>query len=335
MATPTTAIHSFSSSTTTSTATCVTVTPRKYGEVPHGACNSYYMFFPNFGAAIAFAVLFGLVTGVHIVQAFAYKKKFCWVIIMAGLWETIAFIARALGSHNQQSLAYVLCAQLFLLLSPLWINAFAYMTLGRMVLFYCPTKCLVRIPAARLAKIFVLLDIGSFLIQATGGLMISPDASDKTVKLGIHIYMGGIGAQELFILLFLGMLIQFRRERKGWLALTVSLYLVLVLITVRIIFRLAEHPSGIKESNPIPYHEAYIYVLDAAPMLLALSINALLHPGRWMVGPESEFPKVSRKEKKAAKKAKKEANKEAKEEALRGRTTRSFEAGGIFELDIK
>lgn len=49
-------------------------------------------------------------------------------------------------------------------------------------------------------------------------------------------------------------------------------------------------------------------------MLLALLILCVFHPGRILVGPESEFPRVSRKEKKAIKKEKKAQKIAAKEE---------------------
>lgn len=49
-------------------------------------------------------------------------------------------------------------------------------------------------------------------------------------------------------------------------------------------------------------------------MLLALLILCVFHPGRILVGAESEFPRVSRKEKKAIKKEKKDKKKAEKEE---------------------
>jgi hypothetical protein len=41
-------------------------------------------------------------------------------------------------------------------------------------------------------------------------------------------------------------------------------------------------------------------------MMIAIVILAIWHPGRTLLGPESVFPKLTRKEKKAMKKAKKE-----------------------------
>jgi hypothetical protein len=76
---------------------------------------------------------------------------------------------------------------------------------------------------------------------------------------------------------------------------------------VRIIYRIAEFAGGITPSNPVPFHEAYAYVLDAFPMMVALLILAIWHPGRSLVGPDSQFPKETKAEKKAERAAKKEA----------------------------
>jgi hypothetical protein len=64
--------------------------------------------------------------------------------------------------------------------------------------------------------------------------------------------------------------------------------------------------------NPLPYHEAYVFALDATPMFLALALLSVTHPGMVLVGPDSEFPKLTRAEKKAAKAARKQAKRDAK-----------------------
>jgi hypothetical protein len=56
------------------TATCTTAVPDQYGHVPLDSCNSMYAFDPSFAGNLAFAVLFGLTTLAHFVQAFVFKK---------------------------------------------------------------------------------------------------------------------------------------------------------------------------------------------------------------------------------------------------------------------
>ncbi|KAK0120003.1 hypothetical protein ONS95_011421 [Cadophora gregata] len=328
---------STATSASTSTPTCIRVKPDKNGYVPEWACDSNYMYYPSFTAAIVFSVAFGVCLLVHIFQAFHYsKKKLCWVLIMGVAWEFASFSIRAAGTRHQQITALAFASQILVLLAPMWINAFVYMVLGRMIYFFTPEQQVFHIKGIKIAKIFVWLDVLSFLTQVGGGVMIEPSSSYKTQMLGIHIYMGGIGFQELCILLFAAIALHFaitmrQHERSrgitsstqilddkphNWRTLLYVLFAALVLITIRIIFRMVEFASGLDaDKNPIPYHEAYFMALDALPMLIAGILFNVVHPGRVLRGEGSEFPKgPSRKEKKEAKRIKKEAKVIAKEE---------------------
>ena len=59
-------------------------------------------------------------------------------------------------------------------------------------------------------------------------------------------------------------------------------------------FRIVEYSKGL--TSTIPNHEAYQYCLDSLPMLIALVLFNIVHPGKIMAGKESDFP--SRKERK-------------------------------------
>ena len=156
-------------------------------------------------------------------------------------------------------------------------------------------------PAATLAAIFVGLDIISFAVQLAGGTMASPSAPLDQQQKAIHIYMGGIGLQEFFILVFVGLCIDFQREaskytpktsifKSSWGILICALYFSLAAITVRIIYRLIEFSGGMGQDNALTTHEVYFYILEAVPMLVALAAFNIIHPARIMCGPESEMP---------------------------------------------
>ncbi|KAH8730727.1 RTA1 like protein-domain-containing protein [Phaeosphaeriaceae sp. PMI808] len=332
MATPTSTLAP-SLTSSTPTATCTTAVPDHHGYVPVDACNAQWPYSPSFAAAIAFAVLFGLLTLAHLVLAITFRKGFCWVIIMASAWETTAFVVRAIGSHDQQNQAMAIASQLFFLLAPLWVNAFAYMTAGRLIWTFHPDKKIWGFKAISLGKWFVWLDIFSFIVQGAGGTMLNPGNSAKAMDVGKKLYMVGVGVQELFILLFTALIVKFHRdalgfERQGllhsgkgsklWKWLTYALYSALLLITMRIIFRLVEFSGGMDPAtNQIPFKEGYALGLDAFPMVLAILVLAVLHPGLVLRGEESEFP--SRKVRKAEKKAKKLEKKEEKRARKGGR----------------
>ncbi|KAK9242858.1 RTA1 like protein-domain-containing protein [Lipomyces tetrasporus] len=345
----TTTTISLSTSTRVSasaTATCTNPKPVKNGYLPPEACD-IILYVPSFGAAILFSVLFGLTLICHGVQGFMYKKKYTWVIMMGALWELLAFIFRTLLTRNQNSAGYDTGHVIMFLLAPLWINAFLYMTLGRMIYFFLPDQRLGRVSAKRYGVVFVWLDIISFIVQLVGAsITTQTDVSSTTIMLGVHIYMGGIGLQEFFILVFTGLTIHLHRrmlsmEHSGkfdpeklnrgsmsWPWLVYAIYITLGMITIRIIFRLCQYARGTDPSNPILTHEAYEYGFDALPMFFALVILNIIHPGRALQGPDSEFPKVTRQEKKRIRKEKKEAKKA--ERALK-KNTRPQGKSSAFE----
>ena len=73
------------------------------------------------------------------------------------------------------------------------------MTLGRLIHFFHPARRILRVKASSITKYFVWCDIVSFLVQGAGGSMLSPGSSAQTQKLGLNVYMGGVGLQEFFI----------------------------------------------------------------------------------------------------------------------------------------
>ena len=123
------------------TGSCITVTPGKDSYIPECACNSNYDYYPSFAAALIFAIVFGITTLLHIYQAFAFKKvRLCWVIAMGSAWESASFALRVVGTKNQQSTPIASVSQILVLLAPMWVNAFDYMVLGRMIYFFVPEQ---------------------------------------------------------------------------------------------------------------------------------------------------------------------------------------------------
>jgi hypothetical protein len=72
-------------------------------------------------------------------------------------------------------------------------------------------------------------------------------------------------------------------------------------------------------------HEFYAYVFDALPMILAPLLLNIVHPGIVLRGPESEFPHLSRKEKKMLKQEKKAAKQQRKQEKRSAKEQKKWE----------
>lgn len=94
-------------------------TPSSNGYVPAEACNALWLYSPKFGLAIAFASAFGILAIGHLIQAVLYRNGYCWVIIMAAIWEAGAYAFRAVGSKDQQSSGIATVAQILVLVAPI------------------------------------------------------------------------------------------------------------------------------------------------------------------------------------------------------------------------
>ncbi|CRG88169.1 hypothetical protein PISL3812_05196 [Talaromyces islandicus] len=277
----------------------------------------------------------------HVGEGVYFKKRYTWVVSMGALWEAVAFFFRCLQTRHQNNEGYDSGYTIFFLLAPLWINAFLYMTLGRMIYFFVDDRKLAGISAQNYGVIFVWLDIIAFLVQLAGASITSQtDASSSTIMIGVHIYMGGIGVQELFILIFTFLFVKLHRqmlhrERLGtldmekanrgplnWRWVFYGTYVSLGMITIRIIFRLGQYAQGTNPNNPVLTHEYYEYVFDALPIFTALVTLNWLHPGRVLQGEDSEFPHISSKERKRLKREKLDAKRAEREERRQARRNR-------------
>jgi hypothetical protein len=123
-----------------------TIIPDPNGYVPPGTCGSLWNYYPSFGAAATFTGIFMIIMAVHGWQIVVYRKVcehhlvysftintvwaahvncsrdlqgWCWVIITACAWETIAMLFRTVSTKYQQSSSMVLVFQIFILTAPL------------------------------------------------------------------------------------------------------------------------------------------------------------------------------------------------------------------------
>ncbi|KAF5235731.1 hypothetical protein FANTH_11611 [Fusarium anthophilum] len=266
--------------------------------------NTQWNLCPSTAASILFLVLFAITNIAHLIQAIQYRSGYCCVIIMSAFWQVFTYIFRTVSIYNPASFDYYATWFVVILVAPLWTNAFAYMVFGRMVWCYTSDGRLYGIKAWQFGFIFVILDIIAFIVQVYGAAQ-AATGKDKTLaeKLdALHIYMGGVGLQLFFILVFAVFGIHlFRRlrmsnsgvdsatQKRSVMMLFYAMFFALALIVLRIIFRLIEYSQGL--DSDIPRHEAYQYALDSLPMLIALVAFNVVHPARVMGSKEASMPK--------------------------------------------
>jgi hypothetical protein len=215
---------------------------------------------------------------------------------MGGTWEIMGYLLRTLSIHQPDNKTLYILENMLILLAPLWINAFDYIVLSRMVHFFLPGEKIAGLRPQRLATCFVCLDIVAFIVQLYGALLISKGGNDT--PRGFNIFTGGTILQQCFIACFFCLVLNFHmrvRKHKGvespthWARLLFTLYISLALITTRVVFRIVEYSSG--ADSKLPTQEVWMYVLDALPISAAMSVMNISHPGSVLVGPDSQWDK--------------------------------------------
>lgn len=81
--------------------------------------SNQWKYCPSVPASLILFALFALSTLTHIYQAFRYRKAFCWVLIMGGLWETLSFASRIVSAHRPTEKGVYDASFLLLIISPL------------------------------------------------------------------------------------------------------------------------------------------------------------------------------------------------------------------------
>ena len=177
------------------------------------------------------------------------------------------------------------CIQaVFILLGPALFAASVYMVLARIIRSVHAKKYSV-LPLNWVTKTFVISDVVTFLIQASGsGMMVNTGLTN----VGQGVVIAGLCLQVVSFCLFIVTAYVFEtRMRRAptteafdiaipWKQHLYSLYTISGLVLVRSIFRVVEYAMG-NEGYPLS-NEWTLYVFDAVPMFAAMVIFAVWYP---------------------------------------------------------
>ncbi|KAH9216213.1 hypothetical protein DL95DRAFT_460500 [Leptodontidium sp. 2 PMI_412] len=201
---------------------------------------------PSVPAAFILFVLFACTTLFHIFQAFRYRKAFCWVLIMGGLWETLSFASR-IASHTVQARR------------------------GSMTLhFFCSSSRHYSVGGGLLSLSKTAKTANLGLHVYTGGVIFQ--------QLLIICFL----ALTVKFKSLLRRDVSDRGTRQQGVVMIRVLRFSLLLITFRILFRIVEFSfsQGTSVNQYINHHEFFVYVFDAVPMFFALLLMNVWHPGK-------------------------------------------------------
>lgn len=268
---------------------------------------SIYFYKPSLAAAILFTVLYAIPTVFTLHRINNSRTWYFLPVVFGGVLEVAGYAIR-LGSMKQPcNVALFATSQSFIVIAPLLVAAGNYIVLGRLMIAVLPVNDnhLFGLKPTLVTKVFVGIDIVSIVIQAAGsGIASSNDWEGKAKEVGVNILITGLAIQVVTVIAFLILCWKFsdrayfgrgRRPDAPVLADRAfkAICISTALIAVRSIYRLIEFALGVEGypfSNEWPF-----YVLEAVPMLFAISIFSLWYPPAYL--PRNKFGDVDDPEK--------------------------------------
>jgi hypothetical protein len=208
---------------------------------------------PTIAAGVIAALVFAVLTGVHVWQLIRNRTWFCLPFVIGGLFETIGYAARAAAHNDTESTTPYIIQSVLILVAPILFAASVYMILGRLILRTdSASHSIVR--AKWVTKIFVTGDILCFFIQSGGAGMLVKANDASGFKTGENIILGGLILQILIFAFFVVVASVWQRKLNAlptaaaaelpWKKYMGFLYAASLFITVRNLCRVIEYAMG-------------------------------------------------------------------------------------------
>ncbi|KAK6443370.1 phospholipid-translocating ATPase rsb1 [Oleoguttula sp. CCFEE 5521] len=260
--------------------------------------QSSFLYRPNFGANLFFAIFFGAMAIPQIGLGIYYKTYGFMIAMLFGLaLEVVGYVARVLLYNNPFNgnafLIYLICATI----APVFITAAIYLTITRIIVLYGAQNSYFKPRTVAIA--FMFSDFTSLVLQGAGGGIADTADTKPDQQVGVNVMIAGLILQVVSLFAFAvfcayfawrsrtGVLDMARekiavRERWFFKAFLGSLFLATLVIFVRSVFRVAELWQGF--DGTLWNKENDFLVLDGAMMGIAVVALAAFHPGPAFLG---------------------------------------------------
>lgn len=250
---------------------------------------------PEIAPAVVCIICYTIVTAIH--GYFVFKKpKFLSMlpVFIGGIMLIGGYATRLIVRTHLYNIPIYSISTLLILLPPSLFAASIYMCFGRYLKFiHHESASVVRVDWV--TKVFLMGDIISFICQGIGGALQTLN-NLNTKKIGTDIALAGLSIQVAFVAVFLFVMIiaHYRllkspplknaessfRSKYTWKTFLTLLYIGVILIIIRCVYRLIEFDEGYR--GLMNDHEVFMYLLDALPMFLWMALFCILHPRHFM-----------------------------------------------------
>ncbi|KAK1756665.1 RTA1 like protein-domain-containing protein [Echria macrotheca] len=271
----------------------VTGSPRSGGYVdpnwpfpggPNDAPVIIYGYTPSFALALLADIIFLLFFVVHSWQVVRHRSWYFVTFSVGLLFEIVGYIARTMSAKvNPYNLIYFILQYFFIVTAPVFLAAGIYAVLSALIHRLGREYSI--LPPRTILWIFVTSDVIATITQITGAALIGvrqKKREDPTTA--NNILLGGLAYQVfaigIFIILTGAFVFRARAKiaKAGLTAFVAAFSAATLLIYLRTCFRLAETAEGL--GGHLSTKEVFFGVLEFAPVVLAVLLLTIWHPGR-------------------------------------------------------
>ncbi|ODN84437.1 hypothetical protein L202_00387 [Cryptococcus amylolentus CBS 6039] len=261
--------------------------PDQWEDPANDICNPL-RYIPNKALNCLAAALYFIVAGILTFWAVRRKANYFLCLPISCWFEGVGFVLRVVFRQDVHQLTVYIVANLFVILPPCAFLAADYILLGRLVVYLNAGHCIRPFNAKRVSTIFIISDVITFLIQASGGGL-SASGSESSADLGSKLFLVGIAAQLvsfcLFTILYVMFGIRAYRDKSiwdtpNWKPLYFAMAPTCLFFIIRSVFRAVELSQGY--IGYLATHEGYLLALDTLPLLLGVGIYCWFWPSRYI-----------------------------------------------------
>ncbi|KAK0970954.1 hypothetical protein LTS16_015722 [Friedmanniomyces endolithicus] len=256
--------------------------------------ESLYLYKPSHALPAVFAVLVGVSLMLHIYQNFRYRfwRVNFWMF-WGGTIFTTAWILRCISSFHRSNLNIYIAQTVFIYAGPPIFSAAEYNQLGRLM-YYLPMHA--PFNPGRTVTFFIHLGAMVEGLTAAGASLFATahGANDMQQHVtGDRLISVALALQAAIECIFIAMvgLIHYRCARAGTLPrnvrqLCIMLYGTSTFVLIRCIARAIESFETETTTtcnsicHAVLFHEWFLYVFEAAPMVFYTYWINIVHPGR-------------------------------------------------------
>ncbi|KAI9794102.1 MAG: hypothetical protein M1833_000467 [Piccolia ochrophora] len=253
-----------------------------------------YPYDPNPVLPALFAALIGVSVSIHIFQNFRYRYwSVTFFLIWGGIVFTSGWIVRAISAQYLTNFNLYIAQTVLILAGPPICAAAEYNILGRLM-HYLPMHA--PLHPSLVVVLFIYIGVAVEVLTAIGARRIAENrpGTSEYVSGGTLISISLL-LQAVVELFFVSLVVFLHRrcKRAHMLAANVrSVFIMLygtsTLVLLRCIFRAAEAFDKYKgdcdsyHCGSVTSNEWYLYVFEAAPMVVYIAWLNIVHPGRFL-----------------------------------------------------